>query len=58
MQTKIIETPCISICRQENGRCVGCGRTAEEVSNWYGYSDSKRSEIMERLDQEENDLFN
>ena len=54
----MIETPCIAICRQENNRCVGCGRTTEEISKWWNYTDAERASIMERLDQETDDLFN
>ena len=54
----MIETPCVSICRQEGGRCVGCGRTTEEVTKWANYSDEERRTIMNRLEQELNDQFN
>lgn len=56
----IIETPCVSICRQEGGRCVGCGRTTEEVTKWFDYTDDERKTIMERLEKDFNidDLFN
>jgi len=56
----MIETPCVSICRQEGGRCVGCGRTTEEVTNWLNYTDDERKTIMERLEKDFNinDLFN
>lgn len=53
----MIETPCVSICRQENGRCIGCGRSMEEISNWYSYSDKERRTVMERLEQEMRDQF-
>lgn len=58
MENKIIETPCISICRQDNGRCVGCGRTMEEIAGWFDYTDAERRSIMERLEKEFNDQFN
>lgn len=55
----MIETPCVSICRQEDGRCIGCGRTMEEVVGWFDYTDQERRSIMERLEKEfnSNDLF-
>ena len=54
----MIESPCVSICRQDDGICIGCGRTMEEISNWFNYSDEERRTIMNRLEQELNDQFN
>ncbi|WP_430733773.1 DUF1289 domain-containing protein, partial [Ectothiorhodospira lacustris] len=42
-------TPCINICRAENGRCIGCGRTLEEIGAWQALRDQERREIMARL---------
>ena len=53
-----IQSPCVSICGMDNGICVGCGRTSEEVSEWLNYTDEQRTTIMERLEKEQNDLFN
>ena len=53
----MIKTPCISICRYENNRCIGCGRTQEEVTGWIDYTDEERDEIMKRLEEEINDQF-
>lgn len=54
----IIETPCISICRyDEAGKCIGCGRTNEEIVNWIDYTPEERKTIMDRLEQEINDSF-
>ncbi|HMB38271.1 MAG TPA: DUF1289 domain-containing protein [Wenzhouxiangellaceae bacterium] len=40
----------MSICRlDDNDMCVGCFRTAREISEWLSYSDEKRGEIIERL---------
>jgi len=52
------QSPCVSICAMDNGICVGCGRTSEEVSEWLNYTDEQRTTIMERLEKEQNDLFN
>lgn len=58
METKLIETPCISVCRLQDNKCVGCGRTDEEIIKWYNYTDEERRIIMERLDEDVDDLFN
>ncbi|MCG5513984.1 DUF1289 domain-containing protein [Ectothiorhodospira shaposhnikovii] len=42
-------TPCIKICRAENGRCIGCGRTLEEIGIWRDLGDMQRRRIMARL---------
>lgn len=42
-------TPCVSVCRLEDGICVGCKRTTEEITNWVKYSDEERKKIMKRL---------
>lgn len=42
-------TPCVSICKILEGKCVGCGRTREEIAKWTRYTDDERLEIMKRL---------
>ena len=56
---ELIETPCVSICAVENGTCIGCGRTVEEVTKWLDYTDNERKIVMERLEKDFNidDLF-
>ena len=56
--TELIETPCVAICRTENGICIGCGRTVEEITEWWEYTDKQRQTVMDRLEKETNDLFN
>ena len=53
----MILSPCVAICRQEDGVCIGCGRTKEEVTEWFDYTDNERKIIMERLEGEIRDLF-
>ncbi len=47
-----ISSPCVSICEVENDRCIGCGRTQTEISDWREYSEQQRLAIMDRLEQE------
>lgn len=28
------KSPCISVCKMISGICIGCGRTAMEISEW------------------------
>jgi hypothetical protein len=52
MKQSKVESPCISICRYENEVCVGCGRTVEEVTEWYNYTDKQKQKIVDRLEKE------
>ena len=47
-----ISSPCVSICEKENGRCIGCGRTEQEIEVWRDLSETERLEIMARLEHE------
>ena len=42
-------TPCINVCKLIDGKCIGCKRTEEELSNWFHYSDEKKVLIMKNL---------
>ena len=44
-----LKSPCVKICKLENGTCIGCGRTQDEIREWVIMSDSQREVIMERL---------
>jgi predicted Fe-S protein YdhL (DUF1289 family) len=42
-------TPCVSLCKINEGKCQGCGRTLEEIAKWRKYTDEERLDIMRRL---------
>lgn len=43
-------SPCQAVCRLDgDGRCAGCGRTAEEIGRWITYSDDEKNTINRRL---------
>ena len=42
-------TPCVSLCKLEDGKCIGCGRTREEIARWTRFTDDERMEVMKRL---------
>ena len=47
-----MKSPCINICRlNEKGVCTGCKRTETQIIHWDSYSDAKRKQIMETLDE-------
>jgi len=52
MKQSKVESPCISVCRYENEVCVGCGRTVDEVVNWYDMTDDEKQSVVNRLEKE------
>jgi predicted Fe-S protein YdhL (DUF1289 family) len=44
-------SPCVAVCRLDpaSGRCVGCGRTIDEIAAWPGLDEERRLAIIERL---------
>ncbi len=46
-----IATPCINVCTldPESKRCLGCGRTIEEIAQWTLLSDEDRARVMAEL---------
>tara|TARA_Y100001951_G_scaffold20341_1_gene15382 strand:- start:492 stop:695 length:204 start_codon:yes stop_codon:yes gene_type:complete len=45
-----VESPCLSICTYNNeDYCIGCKRHMNEIFDWYDYSDSMRSAIIQDL---------
>jgi predicted Fe-S protein YdhL (DUF1289 family) len=51
-KSPVIETPCVQICSlNESNVCLGCGRTVEEITYWYGMTNDERSRVMAKLPQ-------
>ena len=48
-RNKKMQSPCEKICVMENGYCLGCNRTQEEIANWINYTDEERERIMDEL---------
>jgi uncharacterized protein len=51
---RIVEmaTPCIKVCKLDGqNRCIGCGRTLQEIAEWTSITDAERFQIMDRLDR-------
>jgi uncharacterized protein len=44
-------SPCIGVCQLDGKtqRCVGCGRTIDEIASWSSLSEAERRDIMARL---------
>ena len=46
---KEIKSPCIKVCTINNGKCIGCGRTKDEIKEWFYATDDRKIQILERL---------
>jgi len=42
-----VQSPCIKICAIEDDHCVGCGRSSEEIREWFYCDDDRKMEILE-----------
>jgi len=53
MSAQNIETPCIGVCTidDNNGLCMGCYRSLEEIQNWWDMTDEQRTQVTEQLQQ-------
>jgi predicted Fe-S protein YdhL (DUF1289 family) len=47
----MIESPCIKICTLDArcGRCLGCGRTIDEIARWTVMSAAERVRVIDEL---------
>ncbi|MBW0002585.1 MAG: DUF1289 domain-containing protein [Hyphomicrobiales bacterium] len=47
----LIETPCLGICliSPDDGMCIGCARTVDEVARWSAMDAAERRAIMDAL---------
>lgn len=44
----MIPSPCINICKMDadNGLCIGCFRTIDEITRWSRIDDAQRADIL------------
>ena len=47
----MVDSPCNDVCTTdpESGLCVGCGRTPNEIENWFSYSDNQKKSLLKDL---------
>lgn len=44
-------SPCVGVCTlDDNNRCLGCLRTADEIAGWASFTERERERIMEALE--------
>ena len=48
----MVDSPCVKICElDQDGVCVGCGRTRAEIAGWMSMSDAEKAQVVERADK-------
>lgn len=47
----MVESPCIGICKLENGVCKGCFRTAKEIELWFRADDQLKLKILKESEK-------
>ena len=46
------QSPCVGICEiDDDGLCLGCRRTDEEIFSWLTYSEEERIEKLKKMKQ-------
>jgi predicted Fe-S protein YdhL (DUF1289 family) len=49
-----VPSPCVLICRIEDGECVGCKRTIDEIRDWIIMSEYEQNKLLRELDWRKN----
>lgn len=49
-----VPSPCVLICRIEDGECVGCKRTTDEIRDWIIMSEYEQEKLLRELDWRKN----
>lgn len=47
-------SPCIDVCKMEDGLCAGCLRTLDEITGWATASDDAKRLILAAVAQRHN----
>jgi predicted Fe-S protein YdhL (DUF1289 family) len=57
MAVPAVSTPCINVCILDplTALCIGCGRTAAEITAWSTISEAERIAVMAELGQRPTD---
>ena len=46
-----MKSPCIKVCILEDGICIGCFRTQDEIREWIIYTDEQKRVVLEKLEE-------
>jgi predicted Fe-S protein YdhL (DUF1289 family) len=44
--TSNVPSPCVKVCSIEEGYCIGCGRSQDEIREWFYCDDDRKLEIL------------
>lgn len=57
ISNRAVRSPCVSVCAlDENDICIGCQRTADEITRWSQMTDEERLEVMKLVVQREDEI--
>jgi len=45
-----VKSPCVAVCRVKSGVCIGCFRTAKEITEWYDANAARKIEIVKNAE--------
>lgn len=47
-----LKSPCVSVCvLNDDDVCVGCYRTGQEITDWGGYTNEQRREVLVKVNE-------
>ena len=55
--TSDVESPCINVCKLEDGYCIGCGRSYDDIGEWYYADNDRKLEILKRIKNGRTELY-
>ncbi|MBI3094853.1 MAG: DUF1289 domain-containing protein [Rhodocyclales bacterium] len=47
----MVDSPCINVCKMEEGLCAGCFRTLDEIARWANIGDDEKRLILAAVAQ-------
>lgn len=47
----VVISPCINVCKMEDGLCTGCFRTIDEIALWSSVDDNEKRLILAAVAQ-------
>jgi predicted Fe-S protein YdhL (DUF1289 family) len=54
---KMIKSPCVKLCQQnEDGICLGCFRTNQEIIDWYNLTPVEQLEVRRKATERRNEI--
>ena len=51
-----VKSPCVAICRVKSGICIGCFRTAKEITEWWDATLERKLQIVNDAQQRKIDF--